>query len=178
MVLSDRLTGAAWAVLGAVIVLYARGLPEPAGAASPRLFPMIVGALIVVTGVLIVLRSLRGAGAVGPTGQPDESASRDAAGGIKDPQPDRAPSNGWLRDPRKLGMVLGAPVLIIAYGLLAPVLGALLMSMLVITIYALLWSERLLPALLTGVIVGFVVVAFFAWGMNVQLPRGVLGVAL
>ncbi|MGH8967986.1 MAG: tripartite tricarboxylate transporter TctB family protein, partial [Actinomycetes bacterium] len=66
----DLVAGLLAAVLGAAVVLHVRTFPElPDGQPGPALFPGIVGGLLVVFGLVLVVRAVRGRG--GPAADPD-----------------------------------------------------------------------------------------------------------
>src|SRR5690606_34656179 len=89
----------AFAILGLAIALVARGFHVPAGAASPRLLPMIIGGTMAAMGTAIMLRGLREAGSF--------------------TRPD------WLGSPRRLALIAYLPIAIAAFVWLTPTLGTI-----------------------------------------------------
>jgi putative tricarboxylic transport membrane protein len=151
MRLPDLWTGLAIVALGLFAILQAQGFPEPAGAASPRLFPRIIGAAFVICGLAVAARGLtKGKAALIPPGET------------------------WMRHPKQVARVAFVPLAIIAYGLLAPVAGSLAVSLVLVFITALLWNERPLGATLSALIVCIVATLFFTRVMRVPLPAGPL----
>ncbi|NDW00887.1 tripartite tricarboxylate transporter TctB family protein [Salipiger sp. PrR002] len=153
MRLPDIWTGLGFAVLGIFVVLQAQGFPEPAGAASPRLFPRIIGGAFVLFGLMIAGRSL---------------AARLQGGDVRlVPQ-----MEDWMRSPKRLARIVFIPLAIVLYGLLAPLLGSLPVSVVLVFVSALLWDERPLAAALVAVGVCLAVTLFFIEVMRVPLPTG------
>ncbi|MEN9059796.1 tripartite tricarboxylate transporter TctB family protein [Ponticoccus litoralis] len=152
MRLPDFWTGLGFACLGSFVVQRATGFPEPAGAASPRLFPYIIGSGLLLLGIAIAARSLRARRAAGH-------------GGFFRPE---APD--WMRNPLALARVLLIPLSIVLFGLLAPAFGTLLVATPLIFLNALAWQEKPLPALLSAVTICVIVTLFFTRIMRVPLP--------
>ncbi|NDV53588.1 MULTISPECIES: tripartite tricarboxylate transporter TctB family protein [unclassified Salipiger] len=153
MRLPDIWTGLGFAILGIFVVLQAQGFPEPAGAASPRLFPRIVGSGFVLFGLLIAGRSL---------------AARMQGAEVR-----LLPEvEDWMRSPKRLARILFIPLAIVLYGLLAPVLGSLPVSVVLVLVSALLWDERPIAAAVVSIAVCLVVTLFFIEVMRVPLPTG------
>ncbi len=153
MRLPDIWTGLGFAILGIFVVLQAQGFPEPAGAASPRLFPRIVGSGFVLFGLLIAGRSL---------------AARMQGAKVR-----LLPEvEDWMRSPKRLARILFIPLAIVLYGLLAPVLGSLPVSVVLVLVSALLWDERPIAAAVVSIAVCLVVTLFFIEVMRVPLPTG------
>lgn len=153
MRLPDIWTGLGFALMGIFVVLRATTFPEPAGAASPRLFPYIIGSAMALMGMAVALRAL--------------AARRGADGARLLPV-----AEDWMRDPRRIARVLLIPATIILYGLLAPGLGTLLVAVPLMFLNALAWQERPLPALISAVVVCVIVTLFFTRVMRVPLPTG------
>lgn len=151
MRLPDLWTGLAIAALGLFAVLQAQGFAEPAGAASPRLFPRIIGVAFMLCGLAVAARDLgRGKAALIPPGE------------------------AWMRHPRQVARVASVPLAIVFYGLLAPVAGSLAISLVLVFISALLWNERPFGATISALIVCIAVTLFFTRIMRVPLPAGPL----
>lgn len=153
MRLPDIWTGLGFAVLGIFVVLQAQGFPEPAGAASPRLFPRIIGCGFVLFGLLIAGRSL---------------AARMQGAEVRL----LPPIEDWMRSPKRLARIVFVPLSIVLYGLLAPMLGSLPVSVVLVFVTALLWDERPIAAAVIAVAVCLIVTLFFTEVMRVPLPTG------
>lgn len=152
MRLHDIWTGLAVVALGLFVILQAQGFTEPAGAASPRLFPRIIGTAFVICGLAVAARGLSGHRASIPPCAED-----------------------WMRHPRRVARVVFAPLAIVLYGLLAPHLGSLPVSLVLVGTCALLWEERPIAAALSAILVCVVVTLFFTRVMRVPLPPGPFG---
>lgn len=148
MRLPDFWTGLVFTTLGVTIALLAQGFHVSAGAASPRLLPTIIGSLMAVLGGLIALRGWRNAGDVA------------------------MPS--WISSPRQLVLITFIPAAIIAYGLLAPLLGSMVMAIVIVTVHCLLYGVRPLTAGIVGVAAGLLVSVVFSHLLGIPLPEGVL----
>lgn len=152
MRLPDLWTGLAVTALGLFVILQAQGFPEPAGSASPRLFPRIIGAAFMICGLAVAGRDFaRGKAALLPPGE------------------------AWMRHPRQVARVAFIPLAIVLYGVLAPLAGSLWISLVIVFVSALLWNERPLSATLSAAIVCIAVTLFFTRVMRVPLPRGPWG---
>lgn len=148
MRLPDFWTGLAFAILGGTIALLAQGFHIPAGAASPRLLPTIIGSIMAVLGGLIALRGWRNAGDV--------------------------VMPGWFSSPRQMMLIVFIPMAIIAYGLLAPVVGSMLMAIVIVTTHCLIYGVRPLTAAAVGVIAGLAISIIFSHLLGIPLPEGIL----
>jgi putative tricarboxylic transport membrane protein len=138
------------AALGAAVVLHVRSFPElPDGQPGPALFPGIVGALLLVLGLVLVVRALRARG-------------RPVAAGVT------AGRQGVLRALAVVGLV-------VAYLLLAEVLGFLLTM--VVLLFLLMWllGARPLGAAVAAAATTAIVVLLFQELLFVPLPTGLLG---
>jgi putative tricarboxylic transport membrane protein len=136
--------------LGAAVVLHVRTFPElPDGQPGPALFPGIVGALLLVFGLVLLVRTVLA------RGRPVASASPVAGQGVA----------------RALAVV----GLVVAYLLLAEVLGFLLtMAVLLFLLMWLLGAKPLVAALAAAATTGIVVLLFQEL-LLVPLPTGLLG---
>ena len=148
MRLPDFWTGLAFCLLGIAIALTARGFHVPAGAASPRLFPMLVGGAMALMGGAVALRGLRGAG--------------------------RFEFLPWMRSRQRLGLVAWLPVSVAAFALLAPRLGTIAVAVPLLTIHCLLYGLSLPRSVGIGVVVGVVLALFFTRFLGVPLPYGLV----
>lgn len=66
------------------------------------------------------------------------------------------------------------PVAIIAYGLLAPVVGSIVMAIIIVTAHCLLYGVRPLTAIIVGVAAGVIVSVLFSHLLGIPLPEGVV----
>lgn len=155
MRLPDLWTGLGTAVLGGFVALRATGFAEPAGAASPRLFPYIIGGLMVLTGLAIAGRHLAArTGGKGPGLLP--------------------PGEDWMRDPRRILRLALVPLTVLLFGLLAPHFGTFEVALPLVFACALTWAERPAGAAISALLLCAVLVLFFTRVMRVPLPAGPL----
>lgn len=148
MRLPDFWTGLAFAALGAAIALTARGFHVPAGAASPKLLPMLIGCTMAVMGGAIALRGLREAGNL--------------------TKPD------WLGSPRRMLLIAYPLVAIIAFITFAPTLGAMALAVPLVAINCLIYGLRPLGAIATGLVAGIGISLIFTHLLGVTLPEGLI----
>jgi putative tricarboxylic transport membrane protein len=138
------------AALGAAVVLHVRTFPElPDGQPGPALFPGIVGALLLVFGLVLVVRAVLARG-------------RPVASGVP------VTRQGAVRALAVVGLV-------VAYLLLAEVLGFLLTT--AVLLFLLMWllgAKPLVAALAAAVTTGILVLLFQEL-LFVPLPTGLLG---
>jgi putative tricarboxylic transport membrane protein len=148
----DLVAGLLAAALGAAVLLYVRTFPElPGGLPGPALFPGIVGALLVVFGLVLSVRAVRSRRWFTPLGTGA-----------------RATAKGRLRALGVLGFVVG-------YLLLAETLGFVLtMGVLLFLLMWLLGSRPLVAAGAAAVTTGFILLVF-GQVLLVPLPPGPLG---
>ena len=177
------LVGALLAVaLGAAVLLHVRGFPTlPAGAPGPALFPGIVGALLVVFGLVLAARSLHARARTArqyaevehsaKEQDPDEnSTSEDFTGEVA---PDNAPrqrasAKGRLDALAVLGLIVGYLLLVDTLGF-PLTMGGLL--------FLLMWRLGAKPWLAFGAaaITTAAIVLMFQQVLLVPLPAGPLG---
>ncbi|WP_313200201.1 tripartite tricarboxylate transporter TctB family protein [Rhizobium sp.] len=148
MRLPDFWTGLAFAILGISIAYLAQGFHVPAGAASPRLLPTIIGSVMAALGGLIALRGWR------------------SAGDVALPE--------WISSPRQIALIAFIPVAVIAYGLLAPMVGSIVMAIVIVTVHCLIHGVRPLTAVIVGVVAGIVASVLFSHLLGIPLPEGVV----
>jgi putative tricarboxylic transport membrane protein len=148
MRLPDFWTGLVFAILGIAIALLAQGFHVPAGAASPRLLPTLIGSIMAVLGGLIALRGWR------------------SAGDVAVPE--------WISSPRRIALIAFIPVAIIAYGLLAPIVGSIAMATVIVTVHCLIYGARPVTSIVVGVVSGFAVSLIFSHLLGIPLPQGLL----
>lgn len=151
----DLVAGLLAAALGTAVVLYVRTFPElPGGAPGPALFPGIVGALLVLFGLVLAVRAMlvRGRDA----GPPDQPATM------------RSTGRGRVQALAVLGFVG-------AYLLLAEVLGFVLTMGVLLILLTWLLGARLWVAAAAAVVTTGVILVLFREVLLVPLPSGLLG---
>ncbi len=148
MRLPDFWTGLAFAALGLAIAVMARGFHVPAGAASPKLLPMIIGATMAAMGAAIALRGLR------------------EAGSFTRPQ--------WLGAPRRILLVAYPFAAIIAFITLAPQFGTMALAVPIVAVNCLVYGLRPLGAIATGLVAGIGITLVFTKLLGVALPEGII----
>lgn len=148
MRLPDFWTGLAFAIFGVAIAILAQGFHVPAGAASPRLLPTIIGSVMAALGGLIALRGWR------------------SAGDVVLPE--------WISSPRQIALIAFIPAAVIAYGLLAPMVGSIVMAVAIVTVHCLIHGVRPLTAVIVGVVAGIVASVLFSHLLGIPLPEGVV----
>jgi putative tricarboxylic transport membrane protein len=157
--LQDLVAGLLAAVLGAAVLLYVRGFPQlPEGQPGPALFPGIIGALFVVFGLTLVLRSVLARRRAAP------------AGGGAHTEHTPPPTTG--RGRADALAVLGS---VVAYLLLVEPLGFILTmgSLLLLLMWRL--GARPVTALGAAVLTTGAIVLIFEELLLVPLPPGLLG---
>ena len=195
----NLLIGVLSVLAGAVVIPYGASMPYiREGIPGPGLFPMMIGGLLILFGVLLPLSTWIGArregrrrhraGAGGGAAAPGDgdgseafalpgAAVQDADGdtpvealetaGVMDTDVGSDGPRRWINGAIPLGSIL-------AYVLLAPVLGfPITMALLVI---AIVWSLRAswLAAVLTGVLASLGLWGLFEQVLLVQLPDGLI----
>jgi putative tricarboxylic transport membrane protein len=138
---------------GAVLVQYARGLPEmPGGYPGPGLFPTIVGVLFALFGTVLIVQAVVGrVAAVEESGDP--SVSR------------------WQAVANIAVIVAAVPL----YVLLSEWLG-FTVTMILLMLGVMLWLRaRLLVAVPAAVVVALAVAYLFGNVLRVPLPQGPFG---
>ena len=148
MRLPDFWTGLAFVAIGIAIAAKAQGLHVPAGAASPRLFPTIIGILMTLFGGAIALRGFRNAGDVALP--------------------------AWISSPRKVALVAFLPIAIIFYGLASPYLGSFVVAIILVSIHCIIYGVKPLPSLVIGAAAGVITTLIFTQGLGIPLPEGVI----
>lgn len=149
MKLPDIWTGLAIVAIGLFVLLQTLGFPDVAGGASPRLFPQIIGGLLVILGGSITVRTLVRDGFRPGWDRPE-----------------------WLSDTRRVLRIIYIPVAIAVFALAAPMAGTVIVSAVLLFGFSLLWETRSLPALIFAVAFSFVLYFFFTKVMRVPLPAG------
>lgn len=152
MKVHDLFVGLCFAALGTFVCWYAASLPAPRHVDyGPGLFPSIVGAGLIATGLTIALKSLRHL-----RSQP----------WFERPEWSRSPRNAL----RFWSILLALPL----YVLLADTLGFLLTSTLIMTLMLRIRAVPIVRALLVALIVSMVLTLLFASFLGVPLPWGPL----
>ena len=147
---TDLGAGLIAAVIGAAVLLHVRTFPElPDGQPGPALFPGIVGALLLVFGLVLAGRALQARGRAGAPGVP-------------------VARGGPLRALAVVGFV-------VAYILLAEIVGFVLTMAVLLFLLTWLLGGKPLVAALSAVATTGVIVLLFRELLLVPLPVGLLG---
>lgn len=152
MKFSDVALGAFLACFAIAMMAWASTFPRPQGSAfGPALFPLVIGGLMACAGVTLTVQGLR-AGATRPLVALDP----------------------WMRQARPIlnvALVLGLPAL---YIVASDRIGFIPLAALLL--FALTWQlgGRLLPAIVSAVLVPVAIHAFFVKLLLVPLPWGLL----
>lgn len=159
MLLSDRITGSAVAVLGAAAFFYGSKLPPvPGQQVGPSAFPMVVGAGLVLCGALIVLGIGR---------HFEEVAEADVAAHATAEELEPLPAwRNWL--------ALLPPALLVFYALASEALGFLPTAAIMVLTASLAFGARPKLAVPLAIIAPFVINLIFLKLLRVPLPGGIL----
>jgi putative tricarboxylic transport membrane protein len=159
MLLSDRVTGGAIATLGAAAFFYGSKLPPvPGQQVGPSAFPMVVGAGLVLCGVMIVL---------GVGRHFEEVAEADV---VSHSTPEElAPLPAWRN-----WLALLPPALLLFYALASETLGFLPTAAIMVLIASLAFGARPKLAVPLALIAPFVINLIFLKLLRVPLPGGLL----
>jgi putative tricarboxylic transport membrane protein len=150
--LSDLVSGLVVTAGGVAIILAAMSYPTPrGGGVGPQLFPTAIGAVLTLAGLVIALRVLLAGRSEPLVVIPDA-----------------------LRSPSRLLALLSVPAGILSFAILAPRIGTILASMIVVLAAALGWRERPVAAGILAILASLVVYWFFAFALRVPLPFGPL----
>jgi putative tricarboxylic transport membrane protein len=147
-------------VFGVTVLVYIRGFPQlPGGQPGPALFPGIIAALFVVSGLILVARwFLQRRAAV--------TAVADVDAGTE--QPTRPTTRAWLT-------ALAVCAAVVVYLLVVDLLGfPVTMSLLLFALMKLL-GTRTLVAAVAAVTTALLVMLLFQMVLLVPLPTGFLG---
>jgi putative tricarboxylic transport membrane protein len=153
MRVNDLISGALLIVLAAAMIAYTTTFPPfPGQKYGPSLFPRIIGAGMILCGLLLMIRGRRQLAAGAPLGSIDESYK---------------PVKGWASVALILGVIVGYAAISDALGFVPTAfLGLLLL---------LWWFGVSLPrAMLISVVAVLAVDWFFGWLFRVPLPIGIL----
>ena len=148
MRLPDFWTGLLFAILGVAVAYMAQSFHVSAGAASPKVFPTLIGSVMAVLGAAIALRGWRSAGDVSLP--------------------------AWISSPRQIALVIFLPIAIIFFGLVAPLYGTIPVAFCVVTAHCLIYGLRIPFAVAIGAAGSFVVTLIFIKLLGVPLPEGVI----
>lgn len=159
MLLSDRVTGGAIATLGAAAFFYGSKLPPvPGQQVGPSAFPMVVGAGLVLCGVMIVL---------GVGRHFEEVAEADV---VSHSTPEElAPLPAWRN-----WLALLPPALLLFYALASEALGFLPTAAIMVLVASLAFGARPKLAVPLALIAPFVINLIFLKLLRVPLPGGLL----
>lgn len=159
MQLSDRITGALIATLGSTAFFYGSKLPPvPGQQVGPSAFPMVVGAGLVICGVLIILGVGRHFEEIAEADVVSHSAPE-----YLEPLP---PWRAWL--------ALLPPILVCFYALASESLGFLVTTGLMVLTAAFAFGAKPKLALPLAVIAPFMINLIFLKLLRVPLPGGLL----
>ena len=168
MKVSDRVTGAILVALGAASYYGGSLLPPvPGQQVGPNVFPMVIGAALVVCGVLIIA-------GVGRTFEEEEKIVTSATGEVADSdalEPPRGPVETFLRGGWK---VLVPPAALFFYYFASERLGFWITAMLMV--FALAWSQgaKIRHAVALAIVAPALVHLTFYKLLRVPLPEGLL----
>lgn len=157
--LNDRISGGVIATLGAVAFLYGSKLPPvPGQQVGPAAFPMVVGGLLVLCGLLIVFGIGR---------HFEEVAEADLASHTAPEYLEPLPAwRAWL--------ALLPPALVVFYALASERLGFLLTAGIMVLIASLAFGAKPKLAVPMALIAPFVINLIFLKLLRVPLPGGML----
>jgi putative tricarboxylic transport membrane protein len=153
MRVNDIISGLALIVLAAAMIVLTLGFPPfPGQKYGPSLFPRILGAGIILCGLLLVARGIR---------------ARRAGAPIVALAP-------WTRDPWRVVSFLLVPGLVLLYILLADRIGFLPIAFAMLLVLMLWFRTRPIVALPVAAAAVWAFHWFFGSMMRVPLPRGLL----
>ncbi len=157
--LNDRISGGVIATLGAIAFLYGSKLPPvPGQQVGPAAFPMVVGGLLVLCGLLIVFGIGR---------HFEEVAEADLASHTAPEYLEPLPAwRAWL--------ALLPPALVVFYALASERLGFLLTAGIMVLIASLAFGAKPKLAVPLALIAPFVINLIFLKLLRVPLPGGML----
>jgi putative tricarboxylic transport membrane protein len=153
MRVNDIISGVVLIVAASAMIAYTLTFPAfPGQKYGPSLFPRLLGAGIIICGLLLVARGV---------------AARRSGEALLTLAP-------WTRDPWRVMSFLLIVGLVLAYILVSQQIGFLPVAFLMILTLFLWFRVRLVVALPTAAVAVWVVHWFFASLMRVPLPRGLL----
>src|SRR5512134_302909 len=125
MKLADAIAGLAAATLGLAVVLHARTFPPmPGQPVGPSLFPMLVGAGLIVAGIALTLAAVRG----------PASAARGPRSAVRRPLSEFVEFDPWARRPRMVANFLLVVADLLFYTLAVDRLGFLITAVLFLAV--------------------------------------------
>lgn len=154
----DIAIGAVVAAIGIGVIIYASGLARlNTGAIGAGLFPTVIGIFMVLFGGILLIQGLRG-------------SVQDPAGG----QTEAARAAG--ENPWRL-ILNGAAVVgvVVAYLLLADAVGFIPLMIILLALLQIVLGARVLSAVIVAVVATAVLYVVFEQMLLVQLPNGILG---
>ena len=152
MKINDAIFGAVFALLGAVVLVHVQSFPNiPGQQYGAAIFPGLIAAGFVVCGVLLVMSGVRASGRQAWF-EPGE----------------------WMRSPRHVVAALAIVLGVVAYMVLADILGFLVVAPLLLVVWfrvlGVRWGTAVLSAIVTTLVIWY---AFYKL-LRVPLPWGVL----
>lgn len=150
---NDAISGLVLIVISTFMIYLTLDFPAfPGQKYGPSLFPRILGAALILCGLILVLRGL--------------SARRAGEAWIA--------FADWTGEPRRVASFLLLPAAVVLYILLSEPIGFIPVAFAILIFLFLWFRARLLVALPVAVVATWVVHWFFATMMRVPLPRGLL----
>jgi putative tricarboxylic transport membrane protein len=148
---NDAIAGLALIILALAMIALTASFPAfPGQKYGPALFPRILGAGVIICGVLIIANGLR--------------ARRAGA-----PWVEIAP---WVREPWRLGSFLLTIAMLVLYILVSETVGFILIGLVFLGAMLLWLGVRPIPALTVAVVGTLSIQYFFGTLLRVPLPRG------
>jgi putative tricarboxylic transport membrane protein len=158
MKLGDAASGVLSAILGLAVVLHARTFPPmPGQPVGPSLFPMLIGAGLLVAGLALIL-----------------GAGRRPPSAVRGPLSELVEFDSWTRRPRMLTNFVLVIADLLFYALTVDRLGFLITAILFLTVLFLAFGVRRRGILPLALAVTFAIHYVFYTLLRVPLPWGVL----
>ena len=152
MKINDAIIGAILAVLGAVVLVHVQGFPKiPGQQYGPGLFPGTIAGGLLACGVLLIISGIRHR-----AGDPWVEAG------------------AWMRSPHHLRAVAAIVAGIVAYIVLADLVGFLILAPILLFVWFIALGVRWTTAVVAAVITTFLIWYAFYKLLRVPLPWGVL----
>lgn len=150
---NDAISGLVLIAVSTFMIYLTLDFPEfPGQKYGPSLFPRILGAALIVCGLILIVRG--------------HSARRAGEAWIA--------FADWTRDPARVASFLLIPAVVILYILLSEPIGFIPVAFAMLLFLFLWFRAKLIVALPIAAIATWVVHWFFATMMRVPLPRGLL----
>lgn len=154
--MKDLFLGLVFLALGIAVIVASQQFPKVGGLQyGAGLFPVLIGAGMVIGGALLVLGATR------------QLIREPGPGGLAGRL--TRPGAGWL-------LPFVPCVMVIGYIYFSDILGALVSMVVIMFVLFCLRGVRLLPALMTSVIAALVINYAFTHLLSVPLPQGMLGI--